>query len=228
MPMICMVKQNRLLIVLCALVLMFSCQQCSAQPEDNNLLPTDSTSRITLLKRIDILPLGEMDTALLTLAATCISQFYDLTHVVILQENEMPAHALYVKRNRYRADTLLRFLDNIRLPEADYIIGLTALDISATKAPYDDWGILGYGYMPGEACIVSTFRLKKGVSKQQFEDRFKKVVLHELGHNFGLPHCPVKGCLMQDAQGTVKTVDAEKMELCPDCNRRMKEAGLIF
>ena len=29
-------------------------------------------------------------------------------------------------------------------------------------------------------------------------------------HSFGASHCPVKGCVMEDDRGTIKTVDAGK------------------
>ena len=53
-------------------------------------------------------------------------------------------------------------------------------------------------------------------------ERLWKISIHELGHTFGLPHCPNKGCLMQDAHGTVKTVD-EESELCGDCRARFTD-----
>ena len=36
----------------------------------------------------------------------------------------------------------------------------------------------------------------------------KKVVLHELGHNFGIPHCTkTEPCVMKDAVEKISTVD---------------------
>lgn len=104
-------------------------------------------------------------------------------------------------------------------PVADKIVGLTTSDISAAKGALQDWGVFGLGQMPGSACVVSTFRLQRGVDKQRFESRLGKVVVHEVGHTFGLPHCPKDGCVMNDAKGSVKTVDCEHLAFCPACRQ---------
>lgn len=70
------------------------------------------------------------------------------------------------------------------------------------------------------SCVVSTFRLRKNVSREKLTERLVKVVNHELGHTFGFPHCPTSRCLMQDAKGTIKTVDNETGRFCPACRER--------
>jgi len=106
-------------------------------------------------------------------------------------------------------------------------LGLTSKDISVTKRDdsgnikkpeykYQDWGIMGLAYCPGESCVVSTFRIKHK-NKTVYFDRLKKVAVHEFGHNLGLPHCPNKKCVMTDAVESVKTIDNAKLKLCNDC-----------
>ncbi len=144
--------------------------------------------------------------------------------VVILKEKELPPHAYYRPRRRYRADKLLRYLERITAGKYTKVVGITTRDISTTKGKFYDWGIFGLGSMGGKSCVVSTFRLRSGRGgRRKFTDRLVKVVNHELGHTFGLGHCPVKNCLMQDARGTIVTVDSETGEFCSRCGKELKE-----
>lgn len=52
-------------------------------------------------------------------------------------------------------------------------------------------------------------------------ERLKKVTMHELGHNLGLPHCPNKHCFMQDAAETIKTIDGVELNLCEECRDQL-------
>lgn len=108
----------------------------------------------------------------------------------------LPDAAFYAPRNRYRADSILRMLGAGGHSDT-VIVGLLSEDISTTKGAHADWGIMGLGYRPGPACVVSSFRLRKS----RKADQFYKVVIHELGHTQGLPHCPDKTCFMRDAEG---------------------------
>jgi archaemetzincin len=155
--------------------------------------------------------------------------------VKVLKEIQTPEYTfINIKSPRYRADSLINYLKKDQsFEDYDHVIGLIKQDISCTKYSdyttktikepeykYKDWGIFGLGYCPGKSCIVSSYRLLKSTSKENFIERLKKVSCHEMGHNFGLPHCPNKECIMQDAAETIKTVDNVKLFLCEDC--RMK------
>ncbi len=138
----------------------------------------------------------------------------------LLSPVDLPASAYYKPRNRYRADSLIDWLRR-RVSNNQYILGLTSKDISTTKPPNPDSGIFGLGFLDGPACVASSFRLKRNTNEQLF-----KTVIHELGHNFGLEHCPEKTCYMRDAEG--KNPLDEEIEFCPDCRNTLSALGWKF
>lgn len=140
----------------------------------------------------------------------------ELNPSTVLNETiPFPDKAYYKPRNRYRADSLIHYLSS-RIGKDSVIIGLSKKDISVTKGEFSDWGVMGLGYCPGNACIASSFRLKKNNKNEQFY----KVALHELGHTQGLTHCNDKTCLMRDAEGG-NPLDEEK-DFCSSCKKTLK------
>lgn len=157
------------------------------------------------------------------LVRTALERFYGLD-VRVLERVALPKDAWTAPRRRWRAEKLLTFLAP-RLPADGFrILGLTADDISTTKGDVKDWGILGLATIDGRACVISAFRVHKGVGKDQARHRLAKVAVHEIGHTLGLVHCPTVGCLMEDAMGKVATTDRE-VDLCERCRAELKRRG---
>lgn len=165
-------------------------------------------------------PLEFKDTITLQLIKDSVEKFYNVT--VYIQPNiSFPNHIFYKPRQRYRADRIIHWL-RINMPDsARAIAGITNKDVSTTKGEVYDYGVMGLGYRPGHACVVSTFRpAKTAKNKQHLQQRLLKLVLHELGHNFNLPHCPDEACFMVDADGQMK-LDKERY-LCTNCKNQLK------
>ena len=173
--------------------------------------------------QIAIQPLGNVRSQILTVIKLGIEKVYD-AKVVLLHKRNLPKAAYYKPRWRYRADILLDKLEAWTDKKYTKVVGITEVDISATKGNIYDWGIFGLGQINGRPCVISTFRLKRGMKNtKHFYNRLVKVVNHEIGHTFGLWHCPVKGCLMQDARGTIRTVDSESGDFCKACKIKLKD-----
>ena len=179
-----------------------------------------TTAKAAVKPTVCIAPLGGYDKEMLPIVTRGIEHLYGFD-VKLLDPRPLPRAAWYQPRRRYRAEKLLHYLDTEVLPGSgcDLVMGFTRLDISTTKDQHPDWGILGLAWIGGPSGVVSTYRLGRKVSARHKAKRAVKVMNHELGHALGLDHHDVDGCLMEDAGGTVKTVDLESGLLCPESRR---------
>lgn len=194
------IKMSRFLMIL--LVLFLNCDKKS--------------QKISIQEKpivIQIQPFSDMKKEEVDLIAKEISKIYP--HIEILKSIDFPENAYYQPRNRYRADSIIKFL-NSEAKNGFVKLGLTSKDISVTKGKNPDFGVMGLGYRPGKACVASTFRLNKSNKNSQFY----KVAIHELGHTQGLPHCPEKNCFMRDAEGGNPT--DELKEFCKKCKAHLQ------
>lgn len=176
---------------------------------------------------VAVQPLGKIKPELLEKVKAQIKQSYDVK-VVIKPELPLPKEAYYPAGGRYRAEKILAYLRKIDT-SSTRIMGVTDKDISTTKGKYPDWGIIGLGDIGGRACVVSTFRMrgtKTKCSQKVFEERCSKVIAHELGHTFGLKHCPAAGCLMQDYKGTVHTITTLS-DFCMSCKEKLAQSVVL-
>lgn len=193
------------------LALLGGCSEESGHP------PIATNPPIPLVSTIEIQPLGRVDSRLVECASKGLASFYK-TKVRVLPMKELPKESYYAPRKRYRADRLISWLYK---GKGSVVVGLTSVDISTTKGEVKDWGVFGLGYLGKGACVVSTFRLRRGATTALLRERLVKVVNHEVGHNLGLPHCPTPCCMMNDAEGKVSTVDKENGKLCPSCRAKI-------
>lgn len=166
------------------------------------------TSKSSELK---LLPLGKIDQQYIDAVVAQLQKTH--TNIEVLPEEALPAFAYYAPRNRYRADSIIDWLQK-RSANGEVYIALTAADISTTKGNINDFGVMGLGYMPGRACIASLYRLKN-------KNNFYKIAIHELGHTAGLPHCPEKFCYLRDARGGDHT--REQISFCESCTGFLKK-----
>ncbi len=180
---------------------------------------------------VAIQPLGTIPQTQIDLVKAAIDSVYGLPVKVLPTKPPFEAAYTPLKGNRYRADSTIAILKRTRPDSVDYIIGLTNFDICITKYAadgsikkpehkYTDFGIFGLGYRPGPSCVVSTFRFGS-FDTEVAKSRLAKVCVHELGHNFGLPHCPDKKCVMTDAVETIATVDNAELRLCDKCRAKL-------
>ena len=186
---------------------------CNDKISTNNDLSDESVSENFCL---DIQPFNGISEEMVNYVFLRISKI--LPKVKLNKTIRVPDKAYYKKNNRYKADTIIKILRN-NSPKNHITIAMTHYDISTTKGKISDYGIMGLGYQPGKASVVSYFRL----SASNIKEQFYKLTLHELGHNFGLPHCKTKTCFMRDAEGGNHA--DEEVNFCDSCKLFLKQKG---
>jgi archaemetzincin len=175
---------------------------------------------------IEVCPLGTAPKAAEVEAAVAAIRALFAVDVSVVGAVPLPKAAFYPPRRRYRAERLLDFLE--AMPGDGRVrLGFTTVDISTTKGEHADWGVLGLATLDGRAAVLSSFRCRRGArDAAHVAERFAKTAVHELGHSFGLDHCPARGCLMHDGEGSVLTTDGET-DFCADTRARLSSAGVL-
>jgi archaemetzincin len=124
-------------------------------------------------------------------------------------------------RRQYDGNKLLKVLDSIILPLSDKTNGLFSVDLFIPILTY----IFGQAILAGHAGIASLYRLNNEHYGMKMDstlllDRFKKEVIHELGHTFGLIHCHIPTCVMRSST-YVEDIDQKNQGLCIKCRSQI-------
>lgn len=142
---------------------------------------------------------------------------------VIIEENYIDLSEFYdPNRRQYDGNKLLKEMESVYSSESFKTIGLFRVDIFIPILTY----IYGQAILNGSTGIASIYRLKNelyGMKQDEnlLLERFKKVVIHELGHTFGLIHCHIPTCVMRSSS-YVEILDQKSKNLCTLCRKKLK------
>lgn len=120
-------------------------------------------------------------------------------------------------RRQYDGNGILKLVAQEAPENALKTIALFRVDLFIPILTY----IFGQAYLNGNVGIASVFRLRNELygldqNNSLLTERFRKVILHELGHAFGLIHCHNPVCVMRSST-YVEDIDQKKLSFCKKC-----------
>ncbi len=125
-------------------------------------------------------------------------------------------------RDQYHSTRILAYLKKAAPDHALKIVAITDVDLYIPILTY----VYGEAQLSGRAAIVSTYRLNENhspiVSNETARQRIVKETIHELGHTFGLRHCPEHACIMHYCR-SIEDVDRKSDGFCRYCTVLLRD-----
>lgn len=168
-----------------------------------------------------ILPIGNINAQLLKFIGESLRKVYNIPYR-LLDSIDAPVKSFNRKRGQYNAEIILREIGMLSFENVNKIISITNKDIYSQDYSY----IFGEAEAPGKILITSTKRLNpefygQKYNRDVFYDRVLKEVLHEIGHNYNLSHCPDRNCTMFFSN-TLADTDYKKTSYCERCKNLLE------
>ena len=143
--------------------------------------------------------------------------------VKIMERNPDLSDYYSPKRRQYDANSILQVVSDLSPPQSLKTIGLLKVDLFIPILTY----IFGQATLGGNTAIVSNFRLRNELYglKQNYilqVNRLRKVIIHELGHTFGLIHCYNPKCIMRSST-YVEDIDQKGIRFCNNCQAELEK-----
>ena len=167
-------------------------------------------------KKIILISCGHFDKEMTDLIAEDISR--EFQYRVDFRECIMDLSNYYnPARRQYDANTILQEVSMSSPAEYTKKMGLLRVDLYIPILTY----LFGQALLNGDAGIASLYRLRNelyGLEQNHhlLTERFRKVVVHELGHTFGLIHCQNPVCVMRSST-YVEDIDQKGLHFCHKC-----------
>jgi archaemetzincin len=129
------------------------------------------------------------------------------------------ARAYNPERKQYLSSELLASLGKVEGDER--VVGVADVDLYVPRLNF----VFGEADVVSGTAIVSLCRLRQeyyglAPDKPLFLERATKEIVHELGHTFGLEHCPNSKCVMHFSNSLADT-DLKEAHFCSMCRPKI-------
>jgi archaemetzincin len=143
--------------------------------------------------------------------------------VRLVRDPDRPTGTLDPARGQHLSSRVLAWLATVRPEPAGKLLAVTDVDLFIPILTF----VFGEAKLEGDVAVVSTARLRTNpdgaaADRRLLSSRLGKECVHELGHTFGLLHCPDPQCVMARSASIVH-VDVKRGVLCRECRSRFRD-----
>ncbi len=174
---------------------------------------------------ISLISFGYFDKGLLEMVSDHIVREFHLP--VRTREGFLDLSEYYdPSRRQYNGSLLLKKINTDFATDNSKAVGLFNVDLFIPILTY----IFGQAFLNGRAGIISVYRFSNeryGMKpdSQLLADRFRKEIMHELGHMFGLVHCTDPVCIMRSGS-YVEDIDQKYFTFCDNCRGKILDLNI--
>lgn len=173
--------------------------------------------------KIYLIPVGDIEEWILEALSSRVEKNFNCK-VEIHKSMTLPRDAFNPERNQYFSSHILNKLHKFMRPDKhEKVLAISDVDLYVPRLNF----VFGEAELGGHFAIISLTRLHQSFyslpeNKALFLERTIKEAVHELGHVYGLTHCPDPECVMHFSNSLLDT-DQKSASFCSHCQKLLEE-----
>jgi len=173
-----------------------------------------------------LIPVGITGRYILEALVEPLSDIFE-DKVTVGERLQPPAGSWAPSRHQYLAFAIMGALPSPS-EASDRVLGILDADLFAPGLNF----IFGQALLNGDKAVISVTRLREEYyggtpDEKLFLDRVIKEAVHELGHTYGLAHCPDPKCVMHFSNSLADT-DHKERTFCPPCDIQLSHSRIMY
>jgi len=173
--------------------------------------------------KIVLLPIGDIEGWVLDTLEKDLEKKFS-SRVERRKAINIPVETFNRARGQYSSSQILHKLrGSFTQEKRDKMLGITDVDLYTEGLNF----VFGEAELGGQLAVISLTRLHQSFyslpeNRAIFLERAKKEAVHELGHVFGLAHCPDSECVMHFSNSLLDT-DRKSASFCSRCRELLEK-----